>query len=62
MSTTPIVGSVAWFYGNHVAYVTRVNPDGTVFIEEYNHGSTHVYGQRTIPASQVSMFLYPPPG
>lgn len=62
MSTKPIVGSVAWFNGNHVAYVTRVNTDGTVFIEEYNHGGTHVYGQRTIPATDVAMFLYPPPG
>lgn len=60
-SNTPIVGSVAWFNGNHVAYVTRVNADGTIFIEEYNHGGTHVYGQRTIPATQVAMFLYPPP-
>ncbi|MEP6479132.1 MAG: CHAP domain-containing protein [Rhodoglobus sp.] len=60
-SNTPIAGSVAWFNGNHVAYVTRVNADGTVFIEEYNHGGTHVYGQRTIPASDVAMFLYPPP-
>ena len=59
--TDPEVGSVAWFNGNHVAYVKSVNGDGTVTIEEYNHGSTHVYGQRTIPVSSVARFLYAPP-
>jgi len=61
VSTTPIVGSVAWFYGNHVAYVKSVNADGTVTIEEYNYSSNGTYGQRTIPASSVPAFLYPPP-
>lgn len=61
VSTTPIVGSVAWFYGNHVAYVKSVNSDGTVTIEEYNYSSNGTYGQRTIPASSVPAFLYPPP-
>jgi len=55
------VGSVAWFYGNHVAYVKSVNADGTVTIEEYNYSSNGTYGQRTIPASSVPAFLYPPP-
>ncbi len=61
VSTTPIVGSVAWFYGNHVAYVKSVNADSTVTIEEYNYSSNGTYGQRTIPASSVPAFLYPPP-
>ncbi len=61
VSSTPVVGSVAWFYGNHVAYVKSVNSDGTVTIEEYNYSSAGVYGQRTIPASSVAAFLYPPP-
>jgi surface antigen len=61
MSETPIAGSVASFTGNHVAYVKQVNPDGTVLLEEYNFASDHLYGQRTIPASEVDIFLYPPP-
>jgi surface antigen len=60
-SNTPIAGSVAWFYGNHVAYVKTVNADGTVLIEEYNWGGNGMYGQRTIPAASVPIFLYPPP-
>jgi surface antigen len=59
--STPIAGAVAWFNGNHVAYVSRVNDDGTILIEEYNHGSTHLYGQRTISPSDVALFLYAPP-
>lgn len=60
VSSTPIVGSVAWFgWSNHVAYVKSVNADGTVTIEEYNY-VPNVYGQRTIPASSVESFLYPP--
>jgi surface antigen len=60
-STTPIVGSVAWFYGNHVAYVKSVNADGTVTIEEYNWGGNGEYDQRTLPAASIPIFLYPPP-
>jgi surface antigen len=60
-STTPIAGSVAYFSGNHVAYVKQVNADGTVLLEEYNYASDHLYGQRTIPATDVELFLYPPP-
>jgi surface antigen len=60
-SSTPIVGSVAWFgySANHVAYVKAVHPDGNVVIEEYNWVPS-VYSQRTIPASSVASFLYPP--
>lgn len=60
-SSVPIVGSVAWFgSANHVAYVKTVNADGTILIEEYNEGHRGLYGQRTILASSVSAFLYPP--
>ena len=60
VSTTPIVGSVAWFgWSNHVAYVKSVNADGTVTVEEYNY-VPNVYSQRTIPAASVESFLYPP--
>lgn len=58
-SDTPIVGSVAWFPYNHVAYVQAVNADGTVTIEEYNQNSDHSYHVRTIPAGSA-LYLYPP--
>lgn len=59
-SKTPVPGSVAWFTGNHVAYVQAVNSNGTVSIEEYNWGNDHAYHARTISASSVALFLYPP--
>jgi len=61
-SSTPIVGAVAYFGSeNHVAYVKTVNADGTVLLEEYNYNSDHLYGQRTIAASDAELYLYPPP-
>jgi surface antigen len=60
-STKPKAGSVAWFYGNHVGYVTEVNGDGTIVMEDYNHEGTHLYAKRTIPVSDVALFLYAPP-
>jgi surface antigen len=59
ISATPIVGAVAYTGGNHVAYVKSVNADGTVTLEEYNY-VPGMYSQRTIPASSVTSFLYPP--
>ncbi|MBF4462733.1 MULTISPECIES: CHAP domain-containing protein [unclassified Rathayibacter] len=59
-SSAPVPGAVAWFTGNHVAYVQSVNADGTVSLEEYNWGNDHAYHRRTIPASDVALFLYPP--
>jgi surface antigen len=58
-SATPIVGSVAWFVGNHVAYVHAIDGDNVV-IEEYNGSSSRAYAERTIPISSVGRFLYPP--
>ncbi|MGI9822465.1 CHAP domain-containing protein [Agromyces sp. Marseille-Q5079] len=58
-SDVPVVGAVAWFPYNHVAYVQSVNGDGTVNIEEYNQNSDHSYHQRTIPAGDA-LYLYPP--
>lgn len=60
-STTPVPGATAWFTGNHVAYVKSVNGDGTVDLEEYNWGGDASYHSRTIAASSVALFLYPPP-
>jgi surface antigen len=59
-SATPVVGSVAWFVGNHVAYVHSIS-GANVTIEEYNGTSSRAYAERTIPISSVGRFLYPPP-
>ncbi|MFM9877425.1 MAG: CHAP domain-containing protein [Rhodoglobus sp.] len=59
VSNVPVVGSVAYTGGNHIAYVKSVNADGTVTIEEYNYFPGR-YSQRIIAASSVVAFLYPP--
>jgi surface antigen len=59
-SHTPVKGAVAWFSGNHVAYVKSVDGD-KVNLEEYNWGGDASYHTRTIDASEVALFLYPPP-
>ncbi|ANJ26403.1 CHAP domain-containing protein [Agromyces aureus] len=58
-SSEPVVGAVAWFPYNHVAYVQSINGDGTVNIEEYNQNSDHSYHRRTI-AKGAALYLYPP--
>ncbi|WP_448005580.1 CHAP domain-containing protein [Agromyces bauzanensis] len=58
-SSTPVVGAVAWFPYNHVAYVQSINADGSVNLEEYNWNSDHSYHRRTIAASDA-LYLYPP--
>ena len=58
-SSTPVVGAVAWFPYNHVAYVQSINADGSVNIEEYNQNSDHSYHRRTIAAGDA-LYLYPP--
>jgi len=59
-SATPVVGAVAWFVGNHVAYVNSIKGSNVV-IEEYNGTSSRAYAMRTIPIDTVGRFLYPPP-
>lgn len=61
-SAEPVVGAVAWFgyAANHVAYVSQVNGDGTILIEEYNWDVKSGYGARTVAASSITAFLYPP--
>ena len=58
-SSEPVIGAVAWFPYNHVAYVQSINADGSVNIEEYNQNSDHSYHRRTIPAGSA-LYLYPP--
>ncbi|WP_104163071.1 CHAP domain-containing protein [Cryobacterium sp. N22] len=59
-SKSPVVGAVAWFTYNHVAYVQSVPGDGTVVLEEYNWNGSHAYHTRTVPISEVPVYLYPP--
>ncbi|MFC6357083.1 CHAP domain-containing protein [Luethyella okanaganae] len=59
-SHDPVPGAVAWFTGNHVAYVQAVNDDGTVALEEYNQNYDHAYHRRTVQSGEVPLYLYPP--
>jgi surface antigen len=59
-SNTPVIGSVAWFNGNHVAYVKEI-VGSNVVIEEYNGMAKRAYAIRTIPITSVAKYLYPPP-
>jgi surface antigen len=44
-------------YG-HVAWVSQVNADGSIVVEEYNYLVSHGYDKRTIPKSVVSKLRY----
>jgi surface antigen len=59
-SDTPVVGAVAWFTYNHVAYVQSIPGDGTVVLEEYNWMGSHAYHTRTVSIGSVAKYLYPP--
>ena len=74
VDNSPQVGAVAWFDANlkgstwtldagHVAIVLAIKGDGMVVVEEYNAQvppNDHKYGQRTIPAADVSAYLHIP--
>ncbi|MDN3202360.1 glucosaminidase domain-containing protein [Enterococcus faecalis] len=67
VSRTPQAGTAASFpagvlgadtvYG-HVAFVEKVNPDGSIYISEMNVQGLNVVSTRTIPANQTSMLNY----
>lgn len=59
VSNEPVVGAVAWWADNHVAYVKEVLEGGFVIVEEYNW-VPNSYSQRTLALSEVDAFLYPP--
>lgn len=47
---TPAVGAIAQRmsgYAGHVAYITKVNSDGSFDVNEYNHAAHHTFGTRT---------------
>lgn len=76
VNSTPAVGTIAWAkpystYGptqyGHVAWVTGVNSDGTVSVEEYNwlkaDGSfDYAHHQNTYVVSKLSGFIHLPGG
>lgn len=57
---TPARGSVAWWQGgNHVAWVSSVNANGTVTVEEYNNpAGSGAYNVRTISKGSVSGYIH----
>jgi len=66
VDATPQVGDVAqWDAGRngagssgHVAYVTAVDANGSVTINEYNWGNFHRFNSRTITANVPSRYLH----
>lgn len=63
MSTgsTPRVGAVAYQPASslgHVAYVEAVHNDGTVTVSEMNWGGWNTTGQRRVPASTFTAYIY----
>jgi surface antigen len=43
----------------HIAYVSRVNADGSVLLEDYNwFGGTRNYGTTTLPATAVPRYIH----
>jgi surface antigen len=69
VNSVPVPGSVAvWPHVappfGHVAYVTRVNSDGTVDVAEYNFPvlgrDTFVFGTRTGVAARGAVFIHVP--
>lgn len=63
VDNTPAVGAVlqssgGWGGYGHVAFVERVNADGSVYISEMNYAGWNVVSDRTIPAGQASSYNY----
>lgn len=64
MGSTPMVGAIAQWNSNHVAVVEQINNDGTIVISEssypYKGSPEFLYKQRTIKASEPSIYIYVP--
>ena len=62
VNNTPSAGSILQTYAGavgHVAYVERVNHDGSILISEMNYNTPPgTVDYRTIPASEVSSYNY----
>jgi surface antigen len=59
---TPVAGAIAVMWGSwfgHVAFVERVNPDGTFVVSEWNVRGWAVYDERTLSnAPSIIGFIY----
>ncbi len=60
---TPVAGAIVVMWGSwvgHVAYVEKVNPDGSFVISEMNVRGLGVYDERTVTASSIDLigFIY----
>ncbi len=60
---TPVAGAIAVMWGSwvgHVAYVERVNPDGSFVISEMNVRGLGVYDERTVTTGSIDLigFIY----
>lgn len=61
VSSTPTVDSIAVWEGGtygHVAYVAKVNSDGSIVVEDYNFNYDGRYSTRTITASSPSSYIH----
>jgi surface antigen len=59
----PVAGAIAVMWGSwvgHVAYVEKVNPDGSFVISEMNVRGVGVYDQRAVTVSSIDLigFIY----
>lgn len=57
VDNNPVYGSIAWWSGGHVAWVSGVDGD-TVYIEEYNYNYSHNYGTRAINRYNPSGYIH----
>jgi surface antigen len=60
---TPVAGAIVVMWGSwvgHVAYVEKVNPDGSFVISEMNVRGLGVYDTRTVTSSSIDLigFIY----
>lgn len=55
---TPTINSIAWWSVGHVAVVSEVRCDGSIYVEEYNYQFAGTYNNRTIQASSVDYFIH----
>lgn len=60
---TPVAGAIVVMWGSwvgHVAYVERVNPDGSFVISEMNVRGLGVYDERTVTSGAIDLigFIY----
>lgn len=65
VSEAPAVGSVMWHKDTsiawglgHVAYVERINDDGSAVVSEMNYRGWNVISERTVTPSEFGAYLF----